>query len=305
MNVNVKTAGNSAARHIFFEKPPWNRFADFIEPKNNRGMILGEILDELNFHFSVVQMGGSRHFFVSSEGKQRPCRVLVAHYDSITGCAGANDNASSVFILICAARILFEKRNFPWMIIFTDNEELAGNRGIRAQGSYLLGKALKNTDLYGASFFVFDSCGCGDTLIISTSADLLLKKETGSSVAKKQKNFMDLRNTALLAAEHSSLQNYMLLPAPFSDDVGFLHAGLAAQMVTMLPANEAAGFAQLSRANPKYIQALINRDLQEELDMNALPATWRVLNSSGDTEDKLTPEHFQSIIKYAITLATP
>lgn len=301
--MSVSSRNLCAAQPLFLDKAPWRRFSEFLGSPNGRCSVLNEILTELQFHFSVVDMGGSRHFFVSSTGKERPRRVLVAHYDSVTGSDGANDNASSVFVLICAAQILAQKTNIPWMMIFTDNEELAGNKGIRAQGSYLLGKALKNTDLACASFFVFDSCGRGDTLIISTSADLLIKNETGGGIAHTQKDLKNLRDTAMNAAGHSVLKNYMLLPTPFSDDVGFLQAGLTAQMLTMLPADEAAAFAQLSRANPKYIQALINRDLQEELDMNALPSTWQFLNGPDDTEDNLTPEYFPGIIKYAVQLA--
>ncbi|MDR2468197.1 MAG: Zn-dependent exopeptidase M28 [Spirochaetaceae bacterium] len=293
----------SHAQSLQSRGAPYHKFSEFINPVHDRFTVLNALLSELDFHYSVVQFGDSRHFFVSSTGKERPARVLAAHYDSVTGSPGANDNASSVFILVRAALELKKKTGIPWMVIFTDNEELAGEKGIRAQGSYLLGRGLKNTDLAGADFFVFDSCGRGDTLIISTTADYIMKKETGGGIATAQKKLKDLRNNAMLAAEHSSQQHYMLLPTPFSDDAGFLHAGLAAQMITTLPGSEAAAFASLSRANPRYTHALFNRDLQKELDMTLLPATWNRLNGPEDTEEFLTPEYFAGMVKFAITLA--
>ena len=288
----------------FFAEAPFHRFRDFIKPQSDRFSLLNAILMEFGFHYSVVKFGDSRHFFVSSPLKEKPESALVAHYDTVCGSPGANDNASSVFILLSAALELKKNASFPWMIIFTDNEELGAEKGLRAQGAYRLAAGLKNTALSGADFFVFDSCGRGNTLIISTAADILLKKETSESAAETQKKLIELRQNALFAAEHSTSHNFMLLPTPFSDDAGFLLAGLAAQMITVLPQNEAADFAQITRANINYTRALLSREGQEKVNMNLIPETWRLLNGPEDGEETLNPEYFSGTLSFALSLAS-
>lgn len=284
--------------------PPYHKFNEFIDPSADRFKVLFALLTELDLHFSVVNFAESRHFFISSSTKERPASVLVAHYDAAEGSPGANDNASSVFILISVAMELYGaecKNKKPWMVILTDNEELGGT-GIRSQGSYLLGRGLKNTDLAGAAFYVFDSCGRGDTLIISTITDYILKNETGGSIAVVRKRRDDLRNNAFSAAQRSQMNNFMLLPAPFSDDAGFLYAGLASQMLTMLPRDEAASFASLSRSRPEYVNALVSSKIRAGIDPSKLPETWNILNTPDDTAEKLTPENIPSLIKLARTI---
>jgi hypothetical protein len=282
---------------------PYHRFADFIDRSKDRWTILNELFIELDFHYSVVPFAGSRHFFVSSRSKERPRTVLAAHYDSVADSPGANDNASSVFMLIHTAIELYRQRAAPpWLFIFTDNEETDAERGIQAQGAYLLGRGLKNTALCAADFYVLDSSGRGDTLVISTMADSLMKKEQGGGIASAQKRLHDLRNNALAAAERSAIRNFMLLPAPFSDDAGFLYAGLSAQMLTVLPAAEAAAFASLSRSQPRYVRALTSREERQGLDMSLLPETWSLINTPRDTPESLTPEHLSGFLSFTRAL---
>jgi hypothetical protein len=286
------------------QQAPYHRFADFIDRSKDRAAILNELFTELHFHYSAVPFAGSRHFFVSSRSSVQPRAVLAAHYDSAEGSPGANDNASSVFLLVETALELYEQRGAPpWLFIFTDNEEAGAARGIRGQGAYLLGRALKNTALGGAAFYVLDTFGRGDTLVISTTADFLMKRERGGGIASAQKRLHDARAAALAAAERAAIRNFMLLPAPFSDDAGFLYAGLSAQLLTVLPAAEAAAFASLSRTQPRYIRALTSREERRCLDTSLLPETWRLINTPRDTAESLTPEHLRGFLSFTRALA--
>ena len=291
-------------RVLPFHHAPYHRFKDFIDRSKDRQTILNELFIELDFHYSVVPFAGSRHFLVSSRSKEHPRTALVAHYDSVEGSPGANDNASSVFMLIHTAIELYRRPAAPpWLFIFTDNEETNAERGIQGQGAYALGRALKNTALGSSDFYVLDSCGRGDTLLISTTADYLMKKEHGGGIASAQKRLHDLRSHALMTAERTSIHNFMLLPAPFSDDAGLLYAGLSAQLLTVLPAAEAAAFASLSRSQPRYVRALTSREERHGLDVSRLPETWSLLNTPRDTLESLTPEHLGGFLSFTLALA--
>jgi hypothetical protein len=94
----------------------------------------------------------------------------------------------------------------------------------------------------------------------------------------------------------------LLAPTPFSDDAGFLRAGLSAQTITALPSEEAAGLASLLRNKPEFINALISREAQKIEGELLLPETWRVFNSPADGPDRLTPKNFSRVVKFACAL---
>jgi hypothetical protein len=95
----------------------------------------------------------------------------------------------------------------------------------------------------------------------------------------------------------------LLLPTPFSDDAGFLRAGIPAQTITVLPGNEAGPFISHLRNKPGLAQALINREVQKEYDPRLIPETWRRLNGPEDSRHRLTPEHFSQVVRFACALS--
>jgi hypothetical protein len=293
---------NDKVRELLSQEP-YKRFENFISGKNTRFDSLDAILQAVRLPYSVVKIGENRHFFVTSVLKAKPSTVLLAHYDATPDSPGANDNASGVFVLLAAALELGKKSNQPWLVIFTGKEELAPNEGLRAQGSFLLAKGLKSTGFAGADFYVFDACGRGETLIISTIADHLIKNEAGLGVAQIQKKLQDLRGRAIAATGASFGEHHRLLPTPFSDDAGFLRAGLVAQTITVLPKDEAASFTQLSRVRAEYVRALVNREYREGVDAEQIPLTWRLINGPDDTFSELNPEILPLVAKFAVKLA--
>jgi hypothetical protein len=295
------------------ESPPYHRFNDFIAPGADRYSILGELLEELGFGYSSIALGAPegrtlRHYFVLPQRGQKffpgelPT-VMVAHYDRAAGSPGANDNSAAVFMLLEAALKLREKNLRNALIVFTDKEELAPGEGIREQGSYGLAVRLRETILKDCRYYIFDACGTGDTLVISTMADHLMKREAGHEAARRRQTVKALRDGALQTARQMGMEKVLLAPTPFSDDAGFLRAGLAAQTITMLPSAEASGLASLLRAKPEFIDALVSREALIATRLEPLlPETWRGLNGPGDGAERLTPKHYGLVVKFACAL---
>ena len=282
---------------------PYGRFREFIAPGADRLGILTATLDGIRLSHRTVDIAGNRHVFVFPKGREAagpPKPVLVAHYDRAAGSPGANDNSAAVFILLETAMKLREKETENWLVIFTDKEELSGGEGIRDQGSYTLAKSLRDIGLGGGRFYIFDACGTGDTLIISTTADHLMKDEEGMGIAKARRQVQSLRNYALKASRHLTMEKVLLAPTPFSDDAGFLRAGIAAQTVTALPAAEAACLAAL-RHKDGFAEALVSREAAPRF-RHLIPETWRTLNSPADGILRLTPENFRRVVRFACEL---
>ncbi|GHU69168.1 hypothetical protein FACS189450_01500 [Spirochaetia bacterium] len=293
--------------------PPYNRFFDFIEAGADRFTIIKSLLEEFHLNSLVLPIAGNRHFFVFPQGQSLksslgfPFRgkkpiVLAAHYDRVRASPGANDNSAAVFHLIKTALKLEGHRADNWIIIFTDKEELGAGEGIMDQGSYTLAETLRQGGLGGGRVFIFDACGAGDTLIISTTTDHLLRNDEGPGIRKARRQIQDLRRHALKTARDLNLAKVLLIPTPFSDDAGFLRAGIPAQTITMLPAAEAHPFATLLRGQPEFSDALLSREIQETADKQRIPETWRSLNSPEDNHLRLSPEHYGQIVSFAVGL---
>jgi hypothetical protein len=294
----------------FLPEIPYRSFDEFIAPRTDRFALLRRILEELKLKSSVLTVAGNRHILVSPAPEDLAVAspvdgapvVLVAHYDRVADSPGANDNSASVFLLIETALKLREKKALNWLIIFTDKEELAPGEGIRNQGSYTLARGLRGVGLGKGRFYTFDACGSGDTLIISTTADYLMKNERGLGIARTRQAVRQLRNRALETARRLQLDRVLLAPTPFSDDAGFLRAGIAAQTVTVLPTREAVPFVSLLRKAPGFADALVKREVQDAWDQQLIPETWRSLNGPQDSPLRLTPRYFSRVVRFALEL---
>ena len=274
-----------------FQKIPYKRFGEFISLQADRFALLCSILDECSLSRQILEIEGKRHIVVpgwQAQGGLADRLIFTAHYDRTPQSPGANDNGAAVFQLIETALRLHTQALF----IFTDGEELSKGESLRLQGSFSLGLFLKKNGLGNSPVFTFDACGTGDTLIISTAADRLLKNESGAGAETVRRKVLNLRRRALEAAREARLEKVLLLPTPFSEDAGFLLAGMAAQTITVLPGSEAA----LVRRN---MTQFINI---ENTDRRLIPETWRNLNGPGDSPLRLTPEHWKKFSAFAEAL---
>jgi hypothetical protein len=277
-------------------EPPYHRFKDFIAPDADRLKIIHSILDELKLPCTTVDIAGNSHIFVGAAGVKV---TLVAHYDRVHGSPGANDNSAAVFLLIEAAMKL--KGTDGWRVIFTDGEELSSGEGARDQGAYTLAKALREAGRGDGQFFIFDVCGSGDTLIISTMADHVIKDEDGLRIARLRRETQLLRNRALETARHLMMDKVLLAPVPFSDDLGFLRAGITAQTITVLPSEEAASLA-MNLHKEGFADSLIKGEARSPSLRPLIPETWKRINGPGDRPERLTPRHYRMVVRFACAL---
>lgn len=271
--------------------------------------MLHRFLGDQNLDPSVVTLGSGRHLIVgphrSEAGLERPraSTVLIAHYDRVSASPGANDNGAAVFQLAEAALRLRKAGKQGWTIVFTDKEEVPRRSGIRGQGAYSLAVGFRSIGLGGGHFFIFDACGRGDTLIISTTVDHLLRGELGLGAEKAQRAVRELRFRALRSARELSLEKILLMPTPFSDDAGFLAAQMAAQTITVLPADEAAPLAQALRRQPRLARTLISAEYTpSSIPSPAYPRTWKDLHSGEDRPERLTASSFKLMVNFACVL---
>jgi hypothetical protein len=233
------------------------------------------------------------HFLISAETQhleRKPPAVLLAHYDAAEGSPGANDNAAAVFMLLGLAQQLRREHIPDWLIIFTGGEELARGESVTNQGSYTLARCFARTSLASSRFFILDCMGRGDTVVISTTAGLLARGSTAGAAAMAHKT-RALRERALAACARAGQDRVLLLPAPFSDDAGFLRAGLAAQTITVLPHAEAQTVLASSRRGT-YGGRFDGARPPASNSTASSPETWRLINTPQDTSAALTPQNF-------------
>jgi len=70
----------------------------------------------------------------------------------------------------------------------------------------------------------------------------------------------------------------------------------------MLPENEASHFASLLRNHPEFVDMLISGSIKDDADRQNIPETWRAINGPEDTPTRLTPEHYDRIVRFAVEL---
>jgi hypothetical protein len=305
----------ASANRDWAKQSPYDRFFDFISPGADRYKILVERINSLRLNSTVVNVAGNRHILIFPPGQKSvrdagafPFKggspfMLVAHYDRVAGSPGANDNSIAVFHLLSAAAAL--ARKVPpcrWIIVFTDKEELIKGEGFANLGSFTLAEKMKSWGLHKAKIFNFDACGSGGTLVLSTTANLLLKNVERANISALKKNAAALRDHALETAGRLRMKKVILAPAPFCDDIGFLRAGLAAQTATMLPDAEAGQYEALLRERPDFADLLISGEISNSPARRLLPGTWRGLNRPTDGPSLLTPEHFDMVVRFAVEL---
>jgi len=294
---------------------PYERFFDFIAPQADRYNILLDHIQKLDLNSVVLSIEKNRHFFIFpkniklelSAGSAFPYSgespvVLTAHYDRAAGSSGANDNSVSVFLLLNAALKLVKQGLENWLIIFTDKEELEKGEGIQKQGAYSLAKKLKNLGLGNSRIFNFDTCGTGDTFILSSTADYLIQKKQKPGLFRAAHVINYLRDRAYTAARNRHLSNVMTFPTPFSDDAGFLGGGIPVQTITILPAAEAGHLAALLRTNPSFADVIISGPAKGAAERHHIPETWRCLNSPSDSYLRLTPDYYEKIVLFMTEL---
>ena len=287
-------------------------FKAFLKKDLNRCDFISQWLSAHNVPHSIVSLAQKKHIIIKYPAqfydKNFKMKTLTAHYDRTPDTQGANDNSASCFILMNFAKKLCSyTRPHNIKIIFTDGEE-AGAAGLKEQGAYTLGTGLKKLKMDGDDIFVFDMCGRGDTLILSRSGIFGRDKA-------KTKRLDELHKRAGLLAQRACPNQWLSMLTAYSDNAGFIAAGLFAQVITVLPRKEAE---TLLHCLPKEKLTGQNKTAMGELtDMviknkkppqgspfeKIIPFTWQLMHTADDKIETLNSEAFTLTEKYLTALA--
>lgn len=272
-------------------------FADLTADTANRCVCITAWLDSHKVPYRIVQIKDKKHIVITygsaAYNRHFKMKTLIAHYDRAENTPGANDNtAACVQLLFFSLQLLQSTKEHNIRIILTDGEE-AGVNGISQQGSYNLGRALRALHMQDDDIFVFDVCGAGDTLILSESG--IWGRNTNESLNLAAFH----KRCCAYAAAVCNGRWYSLLTA-YSDNAGFISAGLQAQVITVLPKHEAKTLLRALREEKDnaVLQNLQNCIIKNERVTEGspfaaiIPKTWQRMHTPADSIATLTPEAF-------------
>jgi hypothetical protein len=142
--------------------------------------------------------------------------VLGAHYDSVAGSTGANDNAAAVCVLLGLLELyLAAPPAVPLDVVFFDLEELGG-LGSQAY--------LERVGASGVRAMInLDICGVGDTILVGPRAHA-----TAAPLGQAVQAIVGLPEYRSQIVDH----------LPPGDDWTFEHAGIPNLSVSIVPADD-------------------------------------------------------------------
>jgi hypothetical protein len=293
---------------------------EFCASRCDRFQYLTSYLQGKHIPFSVSPLANSKFFIIKydAEGynnKDYYLKILVAHYDRKNNTPGANDNSAAVFQLLRFAHFLKTCgiRNHNIQIILSDHEEASGKEQIREQGTYKLGRALRELKVSNCVFFNFDMCGIGDSLILSEAGEILLESrhKTNTAVYTKIKSLKMYTESLFQTIKQG---HYLKLRTPFSDNLGLILQGYPAMQICVLPYEEACQYQMNLAALKKDMEKLKSKvdksgmQVIKEKYQAIQPLTWRMRHTTDDTIEKLSPEAFKLmsiLLKKLIYLQIP
>lgn len=275
-------------------------YEDFLKPDCDRLKFIQNKLNSYGLDSVVLNIEGKNHLYVkfpeASYNAAFKIKTIVAHYDIAPKTSGANDNSSGVFALLDLAKNLSTYNSFHNVrVIFTDGEEQITG-GVRSQGAYSLSEHLRKTHVTEDNVFVVDSVGRG-TVAVLTQTDLPLR---APEQLKKSLNTLVERTKEILRVSCPS--SWVSLPAPFSDNAGFVATGTAAVAITLLPKEEATEYANALLRIKNLAAAVSNRSVDDPktpgyVYRENMPTTWRLFHTEFDNYLSLTKESFPVIQK--------
>ena len=229
-------------------------FREFCEIGVDRKKIIISILEKNRIPYTTLHIENSFHIVIYPKNlvTGEETNVLLAHYDRVKGTPGANDNSASVFYLLNHSMRL-RKQEHRTVIIFTDKEEVQNGESITEQGSYGLGKYFRSKNIENLNFFVFDMCGIGNTILLGTGGENLLKKHYGdnfnTSGFKKKIDRVKQNAEEILLTVNSG--EFFYLTPLFSDDLGLILNKYPAVLISLLPYREVIEYKKDVSVLPK------------------------------------------------------
>ncbi len=124
--------------------------------------VLLDLLMRMNIPYEIQNNSEADNIILFPDNLQKDHITFMAHYDIWPGSCGANDNGSSVVILLKLAEYLSSREDTGIVIAFIDREESGGN------GCNLYFSLDTDTRLV----INLDVCGSGDRIVISDETAL-------------------------------------------------------------------------------------------------------------------------------------
>lgn len=279
----------------FKDNARWAFLKAFTEKNCDRFSFIKEFLERVAIPFSVLHIDDKKHFYIqfnkTSYTPMFNIKTVIAHYDRDENSPGANDNSASVFQLIDWARQLSTSIDLHNVrIILTDGEELGS---AKEQGAYGIASVFNRLGIKNDSVYVLDGCGRGEVLVVSSTG----KNAPGNSQFRKK--FSSLYEESIALARAVAPESWITVPVPYSDNAGFIAAGIPAIALTVLPKDEATAYMRTLQKERKFEKEV----LAQRADKTKLPKTWNLMHSEGDTIESLTDESFDLMASFLDALA--
>ena len=276
-------------------------FRTFLAPETNRHDWICQWLTKHDIPHSTIPTGNQLHILVEfpkeNYDERYKLKTVLAHYDRL--CIGANDNSSCVYQIL--HWILRLKENYKkekthnLYIIFTDGEELGVGKSNEKPGVLGIASFLNRSELKESDVFAIDSCGRGDTLIVSSAG-----KENGT--LKFKTRFKDLYDRAIELAKFSCGDDWLTMPTFYGDNAGCILVGIPSVAITVLPKEEAVKYMRSLQRFPNLYEKMMNHILTDE-EQNTLPLTWQMMHTKADCIENLTDESWPLMEKVLDGLA--
>ena len=245
------------------------------QDQKERFRVLTAILNEEGLQFTV-QTGYSAHNKINnviiSLNPSGSRLVIGAHYDSVEGSTGANDNAVGIAILVMMAQHIFRNVDKSIDIVFFDKEEL----GYLGSQFYIKNVGKENI----TSMINLDICGYGDVISIS-----------GSGVSDKSKFY------SLLDAE--KVKNHGIVYTGFlpkGDESQFAENNIPNVSIAMLPSHDAEIFSRIGT------WLVDHKDLSPQLlnDINTLDVVATMHNKCNDNINYVTEKAMGRMLSFLL-----
>lgn len=130
--------------------------------KEKRSDIILAWLERMDIPYEIQKDENATNIILFPDNLRNRHVTFTAHYDIWPGSCGANDNGSSIVILLRLAAYINKELNKSIVIVFLDREESGGH------GCRLFFSQHKDTSLV----INLDVCGSGDRIVISDEASL-------------------------------------------------------------------------------------------------------------------------------------
>lgn len=213
--------------------------------------------------------------YLFSTGTREVALLFCAHYDSYPGSFGANDNASSVCILIQLAKALREKNISAHFALF-DGEERAN------AGSKLYVTKMDRSQITGV--INLDVCGYGDSLVVYGKG------------YEKRKIMLPFCNKKILEQYHGQIVKYL----PPGDNLSFSGTSIPVLSVAMVPYWD----VQYLKALASYGGGLLGRPPEFDMIMGDMDVLNTMHGGYKDSIEWIEPEAMENVYHYLLDAMT-